>query len=811
VGLIDRLWGWYATRVTQAAETESARFTQRGVDPSGASVLMTSYSAFNGNEGPSLVGDNRAAYSGNSVVFGAILARMSLFSEATFAFRDLADKHLSGAFEVDGRRNTALRKLENPWPNGTTGELLARMIQDADLAGNAYVWDAGEQLVRLRPDWITIVSELSTDGIGRPYRQVVGYYYEPPMTARKTEGEPQYFTVDEVAHWSPNPDPEANFRGMSWLTPVLREVWADNAMTNYKIKYLENAASPNLLIRYSQRLGQDTVDNVKARIEARHGGVDNAFRTLVLDEGADVTVIGNTFEQMNFSTVQAAGENRIIIASGVPGIVIGSKEGLMAAPQPLDAKILTPVGWSTMGEMEVGSQVIGRDGKAHDVTGVYPKGEQDIYRVIFTDGASTECTADHLWSVWTPRDRDWGLPLRSFTLAEIMRRGVLTARGKSRWSIPMLDDPVQFDEQPPLPLDPYLLGALLGDGSFVNGALAFATADDEMVTNVRNALPQGVKLETTGQPYGYRITRAVEGYRNSVITVLRDLGLWDHLGKDKFIPDCYMTGDIADRVALLQGLVDTDGNVEKSPGVGFRLSNTSERLVRQVAELVLSLGGRAAVFAEGRDRGPNGNPQWVVHGGRLPDEIIPARLTRKVADWRPAGMLPRSARVRYIASVVPVGRKQAQCIRVDASDSLYVTDDYVITHNTYSNYEQAMRRFADITMRPLWRSVCACLSKLVTVPPGTRLWFDTADIAALRQGEKERADTMLVLAEAAAALIAAGGEPDTVTAAVAAGDVSLLKFKEPEPTPPALLQAPKQLNGGNGGLPLAIPAGKVTN
>jgi hypothetical protein len=109
--------------------------------------------------------------------------------------------------------------------------------------------------------------------------------------------------------------------------------------------------------------------------------------------------------------------------------------------------------------------------------------------------------------------------------------------------------------------------------------------------------------------------------------------------------------------------------------------------------------------------------------------------------------------------------------------------------------------------------MCACLSKLVAVPMGTRLWFDTADIAALRQGEKERADTMLVLSQAAAELIAAGAEPETAAAAVAAGDVTLLKFKEPEPPPPP--PAPPQLNGNNGaaldGAQVAIPAGKVSN
>ena len=308
--LLDRFW--------------STRFTGRGIEPSGASILTTTYGSPDREPIlPTLLGQTQAAYGGNSIVFGAILARLMLFSEAEFKYRTLSDKRLHG--------NPDLLKLEQPWPNGTTGELLARMIQDVDLAGNAYVWDAGDQLVRRRPDWMTIVSELTVDPVGREYRQVVGYLYDPPPTASTDEGEPAVYGVDEVAHWSPIPDPAANFRGMSWLTPVLREIAADNAMTAYKLTYLDNAASPNLLIRYDQELDSKQAERLQAKIEARHGGVANAFRTLVLDRGADVTVIGNSLEQMNFSTVQAAGENRILIASGVPGIVVGSKEGLMAA------------------------------------------------------------------------------------------------------------------------------------------------------------------------------------------------------------------------------------------------------------------------------------------------------------------------------------------------------------------------------------------------------------------------------------------------------------------------------------------------
>jgi phage portal protein BeeE len=294
---------------------------------SGAAMLTTTYGS-PGTEAllPQLMSATGQSYSDNSIVFGAILARLSLFSEAQFKWQRMADESLFGSPE--------LRILEKPWASGTTGELLARMIQDVDLTGNAYIWRASPtRLVRLRPDWMTIISEfVPRDDLGRTYREVIGYYYKPPAGASDEEtGGEMLFMAGEVAHWSPIPDPWANFRGMSWLTPVIREISADQAMTEYKIKYLANAASPNLLVKYSQRLGKGAAERVAERIQARHGGVDRAFGTLVLDEGADVTVIGNSMEQMNFSTVQAAGENRILIASGVPGIVVGSKEGLQAA------------------------------------------------------------------------------------------------------------------------------------------------------------------------------------------------------------------------------------------------------------------------------------------------------------------------------------------------------------------------------------------------------------------------------------------------------------------------------------------------
>jgi phage portal protein BeeE len=256
------------------------------------------------------------AYASNGVVFAAISLRTALFSEAVFQFQAKDDKHLFG--------NTDLAILEEPWPDGTTRDLLARMQQDRSWAGNAYIWSVpGEdRLVRLRPDWTTIISELVQVPGGGQYRNKIGYWVEPSKSVLD-QGKGRYYPVDEVTHWAPDIDPQADFRGMSWLTPVYRDIKGDDGMGTYKVKYLENAASPNLLIKYPQKLQPGTIDAVRERMHARYGGADNAFKTLVLDQGADTTVIGNNMQQLDFANVSGAGEQRILAAGNVPGVLVG--------------------------------------------------------------------------------------------------------------------------------------------------------------------------------------------------------------------------------------------------------------------------------------------------------------------------------------------------------------------------------------------------------------------------------------------------------------------------------------------------------
>ena len=298
-----------------------ARDISRAVLPSGASVLMQTFGTPNAERILPTYLNAIESYSSSGVVFGVIQARMSLFTEAEFKFQRLEDKSLFGS--------SALLPLEEPWPGGTTGELLARMEQDVSLAGNAYIRRTSEGLERLRPDCVTIISEIVKDANDTEIRHVVGYWFDP--TGFDNVRQPTYFPEEEVAHWAPIPDPWATWRGMSWLTPVLREVDADMQLTDYKRAYLNNAATPNLLIKYNGKIGGEKLTRLREQLQARHGGVGNAFKTLVLDEGADASVVGNNLEQLAFSATQAAGENRIAVAGNVPAIVVGLKEGLQAA------------------------------------------------------------------------------------------------------------------------------------------------------------------------------------------------------------------------------------------------------------------------------------------------------------------------------------------------------------------------------------------------------------------------------------------------------------------------------------------------
>ena len=362
--------------------------------------------------------------------------------------------------------------------------------------------------------------------------------------------------------------------------------------------------------------------------------------------------------------------------------------------QPVDALVMTPEGTRAIGELEVGDLVVGSDGLPTPVLGVHPQGRKSVFRVSTQDGASTLACGEHLWAVRTRSDRRRDKPGRVLQTQEMAGR--LRAGHSRRYELPLVA-PVEFAPSE-VPMDPYLLGLLLGDGCVTTSTTpSFSTRDPELRDALEQALP-GVELVSASRPGGVVLRH--EGYHrgglltaNPVTTVLRALGLAGTRSTTTFVPVPYLVNSAAVRLAVLQGLLDTDGGSIVQAGRTCRVqyATCSDRLRDDVLFLVRSLGGVATVRtrrAQGRESGlATGRPvhhreDAHVLDIRLPEGVAPFRLTRKQTAYDATG---GGRPVRFIDSIEPAGEAECVCISVGAQDSLYVTDDFLVTHNTLND------------------------------------------------------------------------------------------------------------------------------
>jgi phosphate starvation-inducible PhoH-like protein len=362
--------------------------------------------------------------------------------------------------------------------------------------------------------------------------------------------------------------------------------------------------------------------------------------------------------------------------------------------QHVATPVLTPDGFRPIGSLTVGDLVIGSDGKPTPVLGVYPQGEKDIYRVTAQDGASTLASGDHLWAVATRDDRRRGKPLRVLTTRDMI--GNLRANHYHRYELPLHSGPVRFPHRE-IPMDAYALGLLLGDGCLTGSTTPdFATSDPELAWELQVRLP-GVEVRPRGG-LGYALNRVtspgeVITLANPVTAVARQLGLNGTRSESRFVPDLYLYNSVKVRLAVLQGLLDTDGGpvTQKDRTCRVQYTTTSPRLRDDVIFLVRSLGGIAYQRtrpALGRTPGlAQGRPVYHRHDAhiidiRLPAGIEPFRLTRKREAYNTTG---GGRPMRFIESIEPAGTAEAVCISVAAADSLYTTEDFLLTHNTLND------------------------------------------------------------------------------------------------------------------------------
>lgn len=357
--------------------------------------------------------------------------------------------------------------------------------------------------------------------------------------------------------------------------------------------------------------------------------------------------------------------------------LLGDEQGLGKA-LALDTKVYTPTGYKLMRDISVGDYVFAKDGTPTRVSAIYNHHNVEMYRITFSDGVSVDCCKDHLWKIHDVHgvkvvDTKWFTEQDQFgkiRLNNLYSKGY----GYKYW----IDrcNPVQFEYQQ-VPVQPYVLGALLGDGNLTSNSIGFTTADDEMVKKINANLRQGYVLSSSKSMANidYNIV-GTKGKLNTIKQDLINLGLWKTNSHTKFVPDVYKYNSVSVRTQVLQGLIDTDGCASSGNLLSF--STVSKRLCDDVRFLVESLGG--IVSCSEKPCGYNGKITGVCYSLTLKFDK-PQRyctLTRKRALLKDRHFKPR----RKIVSIERIENADAKCITVESSEHLYIVDHFIVTHNT---------------------------------------------------------------------------------------------------------------------------------
>jgi hypothetical protein len=354
--------------------------------------------------------------------------------------------------------------------------------------------------------------------------------------------------------------------------------------------------------------------------------------------------------------------------------------------QPYDAKVLTPRGFVEMGSLRVGDTITGSNGKPQTILRIFEQGERDVCELKFADGSVVECDYEHLWNVTATRAKCSHINTILTTnqiIEELKGRGV--DYGSIRNIYVPLPNPIEFDCNENLPLSPYLLGAILGDGCtrIKDCKPRIYTPDTEILDRIRADGYDVKRIPSSDCGWTFE--------NHSVKDSLVTLGLWNCLSYDKFVPDAYLKASVYDRLALLQGLLDTDGSVSYKSLAEY--STSSCKLATQVRDLVFSLGGYCYMSARIPKYTYNGNKKDGHKSYRLFISFANQQQAFSISRKKDKCTTQRNTRYcngRRIVDYKYIGKKQCRCLLVSNPDHLYITNDYIVTHNTFGMYMTAL-------------------------------------------------------------------------------------------------------------------------
>lgn len=354
--------------------------------------------------------------------------------------------------------------------------------------------------------------------------------------------------------------------------------------------------------------------------------------------------------------------------------------------QPLNALIKIPSGWTTMGELKVGDVITSKNGTPTKVTGVFPQGKKEVFKLTFADGRSTEACGEHLWNITRRKrinkeeiDQYFKETVNTYKLIEYLQSSLA-----KRIFIDLPDSEDGSDTE--FPIDPYLLGVIIGDGSISTGLTTITTPDEFIINEITNLLPSNVivsKLTSKDRCQSYSL-RSIDGKTNNLTKSLIDLEMFFKRSYEKSIPENYLLkGSHKQRLSLLQGLMDTDGTIDTQGTCSY--CTTSYVLAQNVQYLVRSLGGIASIslrkttFTHKGEKKNSRVAYQINIRYKKPSELF--RLPRKKERTNDNGQYCNTLKLR-LDSIEIQGYKECQCISVDSPDHLYITNDFIVTHNT---------------------------------------------------------------------------------------------------------------------------------
>lgn len=363
-----------------------------------------------------------------------------------------------------------------------------------------------------------------------------------------------------------------------------------------------------------------------------------------------------------------------------PGLVIIAARPAMGKAQPLDSKILTPFGYTQIGRVKVGSEICDTNGGIQFVTGIFPQGLKDTYTVTFSDGTKTKCCDEHLWLTSTMQERKSKRGGSVKSLKQIMANLHVTADNRRNHSVKFVE-PVFFHKIDLL-IHPYVMGVFLGDGSASH--LSITNPEVDIIDKVSQLLPVGCRLrkkKDTGKCDEYRFVRDSAKKENIFKELLIKYNLDTSLSADKCIPFEYLRSSVDDRLELLRGLLDTDGYVVYENCIEF--STVSNMLKVGMIDLVRSLGGRITYSVKQGQYKKNGIQVICQKYYRMnisfASDIIPVSSEKHLSKY----CFSRRSLEKFIDSVVKNDeQEECICISVSSKDRLYITDEYIPTHNT---------------------------------------------------------------------------------------------------------------------------------